>query len=91
MTIKDLHVGTMLRAKFKNNPDNYIFGNVFLPLKITAEYPNWFLCEVQPHVNPVNSWGISKPYPMTIHKFSLRSGDVVIRPYGSGWPILTER
>ncbi len=47
----------------------------WIPLEIVAEFPGFFLCEVLPHVNPINKRqgfkGKSKPYKITINKLDI--------------------
>jgi len=76
---KDLYVGKEIRAKFATNPDAYIFGGVYLPLRIIAEYPEWWLTEVLPHRNEKSCYGLSKPYRMTIRKWDVECGDVTVK------------
>ena len=71
-------------ATFKTNPDSAVFDNVFLPIKVLKEYDNWFLCEVIPHRNPRHSYGISKPYKVTIDKYDLSHGVVVVKEFRGG-------
>lgn len=71
----DFCVGKRIFAKFKVNPDQLIFRDVYLPLMIVAEYPEWWLCEVLSHKNPYG-WGMSQPYKVTIRKHDIICGDV---------------
>ena len=81
LSVDDLFVGRKIRAMFSTNPDSSIFDGVFLPLEIIAEYPNYFVCNVLPHRNPNRSWGISKPYRMTVNKFSVKVGEILVKSF----------
>lgn len=78
--IKELHVGNRVEAMFKVNPSGDLFDDVWLPVKVIQEYEYFWVCRVLPHRNPKHSWGISRPYIMTIDKFNLKCGDVKCRP-----------
>ena len=75
---KDLYVGMTCKANFKTNPDYHVFGDVFIPVKIIAEYPKWWLTEVIPHKNP-HGQGISSPYKMTLNKWDVEKGFIIIK------------
>lgn len=45
----------------------------FIPVEIIEEYPSFYLCNVLPHINPMNK-GFkiqSKPYKITINKWDI--------------------
>ncbi|MCC8066426.1 MAG: hypothetical protein LIO94_04915 [Clostridiales bacterium] len=46
-------------------------------MKIEGEYEHFLTATVLPHKNPSGT-GISKPYPVTIHKFDIQCGDILI-------------
>lgn len=49
--------------------------NEWIPLEIVEEYPMFYVCDVLPHVNPINKRQgfktLSKPYRTTIHKLDI--------------------
>ena len=75
---QDLFVGLNCRALFKSNPDAYAFDGIYLPVKIIAEYPKWWLVEVQPHKNP-RGQSTSSPYRMTMRKWDVDHGFVIVK------------
>ena len=75
---EDLYTGREVEAKFAVNPDPYLY-NCYIPVKIGKEYPKWWDSTVLPHINPNESQGISKPYPMSIKKWDIKCGDVKLR------------
>lgn len=77
LTNNDFYIGKTIRALFKTNPDESVFGNVYLPCLVVREHPTWWDCVVLPHRNPHNSYGMSKPYPMSISKFALKKRHVI--------------
>jgi len=78
---KEIKPGMLVRAKFKVNPDNDIWGEYYLPLEIVEEYRHFFRCLVLPHRNPGRCWETSHLYPMTINKKNLRLGLVKVKDY----------
>lgn len=79
-----LKVGQQVEVLFTDPPPKLseLIRNVWLPIKILAEYEYFFLAEVLPHINPKQSWGISKPYRVTLDKFALSIREVKIRYVG---------
>ena len=59
----------------------YPWEKITVPVKITGEYEAFFVGTVQPHRNP-GGFGISHPYTVTISKFHIRSGAVILRQGG---------
>ena len=46
-----------------------------MPVKVIAEYPNYFVVEVQPHLNTNRcAFGESNKYTVTLDKWDLRNG-----------------
>ncbi len=45
----------------------------WIPLEIVEDYPDFYLCEVLPHINPLNKGFkiYSKPYKVTLHKHDI--------------------
>lgn len=76
-----LKVGQFVEVLFTDPPPKLgdLIKNTWLPIKVLAEYEYFFLAEVLPHINPKQSWGISKPYRVTIDKFALSIHEVKIR------------
>lgn len=76
-----LKVGQFVEVLFTDPPPKLseLIRDVWLPVKILAEYEYFFLAEVMPHTNPKQSWGISKPYRVTIDKFALGIHEVKVR------------
>lgn len=81
MTITDIKVGQRLDVMFTDPPAKLseLIKGVWLPIKVVAEYEKFFTAEVLPHINPVESWGPSKPYMVTLDKFAIRVGEVKVR------------
>ena len=46
-----------------------------VPVKILAEYPQYYLAEVVPHINRIHAFGTSIPYRVTIEKWELSKED----------------
>lgn len=69
-----------LRAAITNgHGDGYFGGNYppypdfnlnWVPAVLLAEYPTWYLFEIQPHRNP-KGFGDSEPYRVTVDKFEV--------------------
>jgi len=78
--LKQLKVGDKIEGVFDTNPSSELFKDVWLPMVVLYEYEKFYTCEVLPHRNPRHSWGLSKPYIMTIEKFDLLKGFVRCRP-----------
>lgn len=78
--LRQLKVGDKIEGVFDTNPSNDLFKDVWLPMVVLYEYEKFYTCEVLPHRNPRHSWGLSKPYIMTIEKFDLLKGFVRCRP-----------
>ena len=77
----ELREGMYISATFRTNPDSNYFNHVFLPIKVLKEYKNFYDCLVLPHRNPIMSYGLSTPYHMTIDKFDLKKGIVIVRDF----------
>lgn len=45
----------------------------YIPVEIIGDYPNFYLCNVLPHINPINKGFkvYSKPYKITINKWDI--------------------
>ena len=47
----------------------------YIPVEIIADYPSFYLCNVLPHVNPINQRNgfkkLSTPYRMTLNKWDI--------------------
>lgn len=45
----------------------------WIPLEIVEDHADFYLCEVLPHINPMNKGFkvFSKPYKITLHKFDI--------------------
>lgn len=83
LTEKDLFVGGRYLANFRGSFCTELLERVFIPIKILAEYPRFFVVEVTPHRNPIRSWGMSTPYRMTIDKFNLKMGEIIVKDFGT--------
>ena len=78
----ELHEGMYISAAFRTNLSWDLYNNVFLPLKVISESKKFYTCEVLPHRNPSGySFGMSKPYIMTIDKFDLSKGNIKIEKF----------
>ena len=84
MTSNEILVGQELEVVFNDPPSKLadLIKGVWLPVKIVAEYPRFFVAEVLPHYNPNGNWGMSKPYKVTLDKFGIGVGEVKVR---DGW------
>lgn len=72
-------VGKEIKMMLKESFDSNLYGNVWLPAKVVAEYPKFIMVEILPHINPNNSFGMSKPYQMGINKTRLFFHEVEIK------------
>ena len=81
MTSNEILVGQELEVQFIDPPSKLVdlFKGVWLPIKVVAEYPRFFVAEVLPHYNPKGNWGMSRPYKVTLDKFGIRVGEVKVR------------
>lgn len=68
--------GKTVKIRWNDSPDASVWSDVWLPVKIIAEYPKFLIGEVQPHVNPNNSFGISKPYRIGLNKTAIAFGEI---------------
>lgn len=75
---ESLYVGAEAEALFRTAPDSYVWGEMYMPIVVTHEYPNFFVCEVLPNRHP-HGFGMSQPYRMTIDKFDLDHGLMRVR------------
>ena len=79
-------IGETLKIQLMDPPSNLsdLLRGVWIPVRIEAEYPKYFVCTVLPHNNPVLSWGESKPYRYCINKMALQLGEVKFKPERGG-------
>ena len=70
-------VGVEIHVKEYGPNRNYPWDEEIIPVKITAEYPNYICGVVLPHVH-TGGYGISREYPVTISKIDLVKGIVKI-------------
>ena len=73
--------GKYIKVKLKQSWDTATYNNVWLPCYVVSEYPKFIRVEVQPHINPNDSFGESKPYMMSISKAAITFNEVNIK----GW------
>lgn len=77
---KTIKQGQKIEVIFKNaNPDTELYNDVYIPCCVEKIYEKWFLLDVLPHINPIRSYGLSKPYKMTISHFDVAHGNVIVR------------
>ena len=70
--------GQTVRVKEKSTVGSpYPWGGFEVPVLITAEYPAYLMGTVMPHRNPMGL-GISHPYPVTINKFDIHIGNLIV-------------
>ena len=77
----NLKVGQELEVQLTDPPPKLseLIRGVWLPVKIIGEYQWFFIAEVLPHINPILSWGMSRPYRLSLGKFDIMRGGVKIR------------
>ena len=78
---QDKHYGlagqtVMVKEKSKAGSP-YPWNGHEVPVQITAEYPSYLLGTVMPHRNQ-KGLSASRPYPVTIDKFDIHSGKLII-------------
>ena len=73
--------GKEIEIMFRDMPDP-LFNHFFMPAKVLEEYNKYLVVEIQPHYNPYNYQGISKPYRWGVNKTCLWSGDTIIKYKG---------
>ena len=70
--------GQTVRVRSRNEKtDRNSWNGMEVPVKITAEHPAFLRGTVMPHRNPYGM-GISKPYPITITKHDIYTGEMII-------------
>lgn len=57
--------------------DAYPWHGIAVPVLIQSEYPGYLLGLVLPHYAPCG-FGLSKPYRVTLHKFDIEKGIIII-------------
>ena len=72
----DIVVGGRYLAYF-TNLDNKVW-NEWIPIEIIKEYKYFYTVRVPPHQRR-EGLGMSRPYPLTLDKFDLRTGAVKLR------------
>ena len=77
---REMKEGEKYRVLFNVNPDAELFSNYYLPVEVWKDYPQFIICKVIPHHNPVRNLGISKPYTMTINKIGI-GRDTIIKDW----------
>lgn len=73
----------MCKVNARELYDSYPFAQyeAAVPIKVTGEYPNFITCDVLPHIaNTSQNFGESKPYSISISKFSLMKEEVTLTP-----------
>lgn len=71
-------VGKTIKVKFKKgDSDAYPWQGQSVPVLITGEYPNFLVGTVLPHMAP-HGFGLSHPYPITIHKHDIQIGEMIL-------------
>ena len=76
----EIYLGGTVYLMWKNPPDAYVWGDVFIPVLIEEEYPRFFVGTVLPHKNAHGS-GESHPYRITLNKFDVDARNMVIMSY----------
>ena len=74
----EFQIGEKVYIKQKE-PIDPLWHDVWLPVRIIRNYRKFYTAEVLPHINPNFSQGMSKPYIISIPKFSLINGEVLYR------------
>ena len=71
-------VGNTIKVKCTDkNSECYPWQGINVPVLITAEYELFLVGKVLPHHAP-HGFGLSKPYPVTIDKHDIRTGEMII-------------
>ena len=70
--------GRDIYAKLNSSFDAFLYRDFWLPVHVIEERPKWLFVEVLPHKNPNESFGISKPYKMTLDKNDIHNGLIEI-------------
>ena len=71
--------GEEMKVKFNSSFDNVLYKDIWLPVKIIAEYPKFLLVEVLSHFNPNGGYDFSIPYRRCINKMAIEFGEVEIK------------
>lgn len=70
--------GQTVKARIKKgNSDVYPWDGMEVPVRIDREYPTYLLGTVLSHRNP-KGFGPSHEYPITIDKFDIYTGEMII-------------
>ncbi len=70
--------GKTVKVKLKKgHSEAYPWQGKAVPVLITGEYDNFLSGTVLPHYAP-HGFGLSKPYPITIHKHDILIGEMII-------------
>ena len=81
LTEDEINEGDEVYICFNNITDR-LWTDIFVPVRIDKAYERFFVGTVLPHINPKESFGMSKPYPMSIDKYDIQNGNVYIRRSG---------
>ena len=70
--------GETVKVKHKRgDTDAYPWNGIAVPVLIQSEYPGYLVGLVLPHYAPCG-FGLSKPYRVTLHKFDIEKGIIII-------------
>ena len=77
--MKKFVVGEHVNVKLNTSFNPALYNNVWLPCVVIGDYEKFVVVEVQPHINPNSSQGMSHPYNMAINKHDVKIGNTKIR------------
>ena len=87
-TMKELKVGQKVRVLCKSNglcvcqTAPYPFWNEqWVPVEIIGKNKNFYTARTLPHIKPVDAWGPAKSYVVSIDKFDIEQGLMVVKEY----------
>lgn len=70
--------GKTIKVRHKQgHTDEYPWNGIAVPVKVTEEYPNFYVGTVLPH-HALGGFGVSTPYTVTLDKHDLKTGILII-------------
>lgn len=81
LTAEQLYPGceVYMMSKQYAKADVLAWGEAYVPVRITKEFPSFFVGEVMPHKNSKGNL-VGDKYTVTLDKFDIKSGNVRVRP-----------
>lgn len=77
--MKKFVVGEHISVKLNTSFNPALYNKVWLPCVVIGDYEKFVVVEVQPHINPNSSQGMSHPYNITVSKHDIKTGNTKIR------------